>query len=218
MMNYFTIGYPQRQSNYMGPGNANPIYTTIFPDDGPDFATSGYFVWTKSSVGYPWDVDTFDENYIYNRTTELSWTDPTSFKRFTTDLPFSHRCVGVDEAGSQINVAAAHTTYNSYENCEITQTQPLGYAATEISAAAMLNTGGNLGTVKTRKLTYRYTCNSKYVDCTYKEVFSLGYEVGLYDWKYYVKNGSTWTLSQESIINEFDTGTVTPYLPCSNSY
>ena len=92
-MNYFVMAYPARVDSFMAPGNANPIYTSIFPDDATNnYAASGYFVWTKSPVGYPWDIKTFDTQYVYDRTTELSWTDPTTFKRFDHDLPMTRRC------------------------------------------------------------------------------------------------------------------------------
>lgn len=218
MMNYFVMGYPNRLNNYMGPGNANPIYTTITPDLGSKFATSGEFEWTKSSVGYPWDVKVFDSNYVYDRTTEANWTDPTSFKRFNRDLPMSRRCVAVKRAGGSIKIAAGNTTYTSYANCLPTVTQPLGYVVNTISAPAFVNLGAALGSVKVRYFTYRYSCNSSYENCMYEEVYSLGYGVGLYDWKYYVNQNGSFVLNQESVINQFDSGSATPYLPCSSSY
>jgi hypothetical protein len=218
MMNYFVMGYPNRLNNYMGPGNANPIYTNITPDLGSKFATSGQFEWIKSSVGYPWDIKTFDSNYIYDRTTELSWTDPTAFKRFNTDLPMSRRCVGVNKGGGSIRVAAGNTRYTSYANCLPTQIQALGYVVNTISAPTFVSLGAALGSVKSRYFTYRYSCNSNYANCTYQEVFSLGYGMGLYDWKYYVNQNGTFVLKQESVINRFDPGTATPYLPCRSSY
>jgi len=47
MLNYFVMKYPDRADYYRGPGNANPIYSAIFPDNGLSFATTRYFVWTK---------------------------------------------------------------------------------------------------------------------------------------------------------------------------
>lgn len=218
MMKYFTMSSPNRLTNYMGPGNANPIYTTIVPDLGTSFATSGYFVWTKSSIGYPWDIKSFDNKYVYDRTTELSWTDPTAFKRFTSDLPIAQRCLKTGKAGAAIKVASANTNYSSYGNCQVTQTQNLGYVVNSISAPKTVNTGGNLGTVQTRLFNYQYSCDLNYANCAYKEVFSLGYGIGLYDWKYYLNQGGVWVLSQESVINQLDTGAATPYLPCTTSY
>ena len=34
MLNYFVMGYPNRVDHFMGPGNANPIYTAIDPELG----------------------------------------------------------------------------------------------------------------------------------------------------------------------------------------
>jgi hypothetical protein len=218
MMKYFTMGYPNRISNYMGPGNANPIYTTMVPDLGEHFAASGYFLWTKSSLGYPWDIKMFDTKYIYDRTTELSWTDPTTFKRFNTDLPLSKRCVPVQRSGGTIRISSAATNYTSYANCLPTQTQNLGSVVNTISAPTSANTGGNLGSVKTRYLTYRYSCDSNYENCSFQEIFSLGYEVGIYDWRYYQNQGGIFKLMQETQMNQFDSGSATPYLPCPNSY
>lgn len=218
MLNYFTMAYPNRLQHYMGPGNANPIYTSISPDLGSSFAASGQFLWMKSAQGYPWDIKTYDSSYVYDRTTELSWIDPTSFKRFNSDLPMSKRCVSVKKSGGSIRISSNNTNYTSYSNCLPTQTQNLGYVINSISTPGMVNTGGNLGTVKTRYFTYRYSCNSNYENCTYQEVFSLGYGVGLYDWKYYVNQNGTFVLKRESVINQFDSGTATPYLPCSSSY
>lgn len=218
MMNYFTMGNSNRLNHYMGPGNANPVYTTISPDLGDQFAVSGEFFWTKSSVGYPWDIKTFDGNYVYDRSTELSWTDPTSFKRFNTDLPMSKRCVPVNKSGGTLYISNSKTNYTSYASCSSTQTQNLGYVVNSISAAKKVATGGNLGTVQTRLFTYKYSCNSSYGNCAYKEVYSLGYRVGLYDWKYYVNQNGTWVEKQESVINQLDSGSATPYTPCTTSY
>jgi hypothetical protein len=218
MLNYFVMAYPDRLSNNMGPGNANPVYTNIEPELGDKFATNGHFLWTKSSVGYPWDIKTFDQNYIYDRTTELSWTDPTTFKRFKTDLPMSRRCAPVAKSGGTINVSSAKTNFTSYANCQPTKTQNLGYVANTISAPTYVNTGGNLGTVLSRDFTYRYSCDSHYANCTYQEVFSLGHRIGLYDWKYYKSVKGSFHLVQESKINRFDSGSATPYLPCASSY
>jgi hypothetical protein len=218
MMNYFTMSYPNRLTNYMGPGNANPIYTDIVPDLGANFATTGYFLWTKSSSGYPWDIKTFDQKYIYDRTTELVWTNPTSFKRFNVDLPLAKRCVQVGLSGQSIKIAKANANYTSYANCLPTLTQNLGYVLNLVSPPKLVNTGGNLGTIQTRVLSYRYSCDSTYQNCEYQEKFFLGYRVGLYDWQYSLNIGGVFMMVQESKINQFKSGSATPYLPCTSSY
>jgi len=218
MMNYFVMSYPNRVDNFMGPGNANPIYTSITPEMQTGFATQGYFLWIKSVAGYPWDIKSFDSKYIYDRTTELSWTDPTSFKRFTKDLPMSPRCVSTRYTPPAIKLPPASTGYQFYASCQSYKPGQLNYVLNTISNATMASTSGNLGLVKTRYFRYRYNCNSSYGNCTDMEMFSLGYGVGLYDWKHYVNKNGTWTLVQDSTINNFKPGQTTPSLPCTTSY
>ena len=66
MLSYFVMAYPSRADHYMGPGNANPIYTSIDPEIQTGYAPQGTFFWVKSASGYPWDVNTFDQNYVYH--------------------------------------------------------------------------------------------------------------------------------------------------------
>jgi hypothetical protein len=217
MLNYFLMGYPDRIDNFMASSNANPIYSSVTPELGSGYAQQGSFVWTKSPQGYPWDVKTFDKNYIYDRSTELVWTDPTSFKRFNKDLPLSRRCISPN-SGAAIKIRKDRTAYTFYSDCTAYQTADLSYVTTQISKPIMVDTGGNLSQVKTRTLTYTYSCNSSYSNCLYKEVYSLGYNVGLYDWKYYVSQNKQWQLVQESIINNFSLGQSVPMFTCPNTY
>jgi len=46
MLDWMTMDSDLRSSHYMT-GSANPIYTDIGPDK---------FYWTKSGIGYPWDI------------------------------------------------------------------------------------------------------------------------------------------------------------------
>ncbi|MGH9512225.1 MAG: hypothetical protein ACRD2U_08825 [Terriglobales bacterium] len=217
MMNYFVMAYPNRVDNHMGPGNANAVYSAIFPDDNTNnYAASGYFLWIKSPSGYPWDIKTFDTQYVYDRATELGWTDPTSFKRFDKDLPMTRRCLPV-WAGATVAVQASGSTYQSFSQCQSYLRQPLGYVLNQTSAP-MTAYIDNIGFVPTRYFTYNYTCNRNYASCKYREVFSLGYGIGLYDWKYYVNQHGKFVLQQESVINNMEGGQTTPSLPCTNSY
>jgi len=50
------------------------------------------------------------------------------------------------------------------------------------------------------------------------EVYSLGFGIGLYDWKYYVNQKGAYVLQQESVINNQQGGQTTPSLPCTTSY
>jgi len=218
MLKYFVMAYPDRADHYMGPGNANPIYTTIDPELQSGYAAQGTFYWIKSASGYPWDVNTFDQNYVYHRATELKWLDPSTFKRQAQDMPLTPRCVSTRGGTPPIKLPPSRSTYSFYSNCQSYQTADLSYVVNTISKAAWVNTGGNLGTVKTRLLSYTYACNSSYSGCQYMEVFSLGQNVGLYDWKYYTAQNGNWVQKQESVINNFSVGHSTPYFACPNTY
>lgn len=217
MLNYFLMGYPNRVDHYMGPGNANPVYSSIDPELLSVFPAQGYLVWTKSTNGYPWDVKAFDTRYVYDRSTELNWTDPSSFKRFNMDLPMSPRCLASNRA-SNIQITPARSAFTFYSNCTAYQTSNLGYVLTSVTKPAMMDTGGNAGSVRTRQFKYRYGCDANYSNCTDMEVFSLGYQIGLYDWKHYTAQSGSWVLQQESAINNLDVGQTTPQFTCTNTY
>ena len=217
MLNYFVMAYPNRVDRYMGPGNANPIYSSINPELQSVVPAQGYFVWTKSVNGYPWDVKTFDANYVYDRSTELTWVDPSSFKRFNVDLPMSPRCVPANRASHNIKITRAQSAFTFYNSCTAQQTSNLGYVLNSITKPAMTTISG-LGQIKTRQFKYQYSCDSSYSNCTDMEVFSLGYQIGLYDWKHYVAQSGSWQLKQESVINNFSIGQTTPLFMCTNTY
>jgi hypothetical protein len=216
MLNYFVMAHPNRAANFMGPGNSNPIYSSISPDYLDAFAETGYFVWIKNANGYPWDVKSFDTQYVYDRSTELVWNDPQSFKRFDQDLPITRRCVKIGKAGAAIKTP--NTSYGFYAGCAKYQTGTLKFAWNTLTAPKLIDTRGNLGQVSTRLFKYHYGCDSTYANCSDLEVFSLGYQIGLYDWKHYTAQNGKWVLQQESLINNFHAGQSTPYLPCSSSY
>lgn len=218
MLKYFVMSYPNRVDQHMGPGNANPIYSSIVPDNATNkYAGSGYFVWTKSSNGYPWDIKTYDNSYVYDRATELGWNDPSSFKRFNVDLPMSPRCVRAGKSGGVLKIPSSNTTYQSYSQCQSYLSQSLGYVVNSISAPVTVNVG-NVGQTKTRYFQYQYSCDQNYANCKYMEVFSLGSGIGLFDWKYYVNQNGSFQLRQESIIDQLQGGQSPPLLLCTNSY
>lgn len=133
----------------------------------------------------------------------------------------SPRCVTIGEPAPTITVAPSASAYQFNSQCQAYPTGQLKYVVNNISKPVMVTSGGNLGTVKTRYFRYRYNCSSTNPgSCSDMEVFSLGYGVGLYDWKHYVQNTTTgtWTQVQDSKINNFSAGQTTPSLPCTSSY
>jgi hypothetical protein len=209
VMKYFVVAQGHRENEFMS-GAKNPIYTKVFPDQ--DFAETGYWFWLKSATGHGFDVKAFDANYVYMRSTELVWSDTTTFKRFVHDLPIAARCVPESNPGLEIKVS--DTAYQYYSACKSYKESRLGTAVNSLDAPALMDTGGNIGKVWTRVLHYRYNCNANFEQCTDEEQFYLANGYGEWQWRHY-KNGM---LVNSTVINNIEPGTTNATLPCKNSY
>jgi hypothetical protein len=208
-MQYFAMGKQHRKNQFLS-GNKNPIYTEVFPDE--DFAPEGYWFWLKSPTAHGFDVDTFDENNIYLRSTELEWKDNTTFKRKYRDVPLTSRCVPVDGASDEVQVREARFVF--YASCAPYKTSTLGTIVNRLDAPVLMDTGGNLGKVWTRVLHYHYNCDPHFRNCKEEEQFFLGKGYGQWQWRHY-RNGE---LVNTTIINHIGPGVVTSTLPCTESY
>jgi hypothetical protein len=209
VMKYFAMDQQKRPNQFMS-GSPNPIYTEVYPNQ--DFATSGYWFWLKSPNADGFDVKAFDPHYVYMRSTELNWTNNSSFKRFAQDLPIAARCITAGKPGPQIKVA--NTTFKYYQSCSAYKSSNLGTAVNDLDAPVLMKAGGNLGYVWTRVLHYHYDCNSNYQSCSEEEQFFLGNGYGLWQWKHY-RNGS---LAGSALMNNVKSGVADETLPCRNSY
>ena len=208
-MQYFVLNKQARETQFMS-GQPNPIYTEVFPDQ--DFAASGYWFWLKSAKAHGFDVKAFDPQYVYIRSTELTWTDNSTFKRFVHDLPIAARCAPVNSAGAQIQVP--DTTFQYFASCGSYKSSQLGTSLNDLDAPVLMDAGGNIGSVMTRVLHYRYNCDAGFQSCTNEEQFFLGKGYGLWKWVHY-KSGAVVKSSQMSDLNP---GSATGTLSCTNSY
>jgi hypothetical protein len=208
-MQYFAMDQQDRETQFMN-GQTNPIYTEVFPNE--DFAASGYWFWLKSPSAHGFDVKVFDQNYVYIRSTELVWTDNTTFKRFVTDLPIAARCAPINAAGPEIQ--APDTSFQYFASCSPYQTSQLGTSVNDLDAPVLMETGGNIGQVSTRVLHYRYNCDNNFQNCVNEEQFFLAQDYGQWQWKHY-QNG---ILVNSTLINNIEPGTASGTLPCANSY
>jgi len=209
VMKYFVMARSLRSSHFMS-GTKNSIYTEVFPDE--DFARNGYWVWIKSPNGHGFDVKAFDKDYIYMRSTELSWKDNTSFKRFRHDLPVAERCIPEGSAGPEIKVR--DTSYDFFSACKVFKQSQLGTAMNTLDAPVLMNAGENIGEVWTRVLHYRYNCNPDFQQCQDEEQFYLANGYGEWQWKHY-RNGA---LVNSTLINQMSSGSTTAGLPCKESF
>jgi hypothetical protein len=209
VMKYFAMDREKRTSHFLE-GSPNPIYTEVF--SGGNFAASGYWFWLKGRKAHGFDVKSFDEKYVYMRSTELTWKDNTSFKRFEHDLPIAARCVPEGKAGPQIKVG--DTRFNYFSSCRPYKSSTLGTAVNDLDAPQQMDAGGNLGQVWTRILHYHYNCDKNYQNCKDEELFYLANGYGLWQWKHY-NNGE---LIKRALMNNIRQGRPDATLPCEESY
>ena len=209
MLDWMTLDSSLR-STYHLEGTSNPLYTVMQP---------GKFYWVKGGGGYPWDIQLYDSKYIYLWITELSWTVPQSYKKFTnnTNLPLVPRCAIAGTPGSTIKVA--NTNYDLHTNCAQTCSVTLGLqnAINQVWGPYYFSFGGSLpSNLKTLVISYRYNCDSTYQICNDKEEYYVAQRYGLVQWVHYIRIPATGAYAQlqKTIFNKLIVGVVTPDFPC----
>jgi len=205
MLDWMTMDSDLRSTYHME-GTRNPIYTVM---------ESGKFYWVKSGLGYPWDIQIYDNNYIYLSVTELSWTVPESYKKFTKNLKLVPRCAVAGNPGSTITVT--NTNYDLHTNCSSTCSVTLGLqdAINEVWGPYNYTFGGDLpSNLKTLVISYRYNCTANYATCMDKEEYYVTQRYGLVQWVHYVFVNGSWGQVQKTVLNQMVVGVVTPYFPC----
>ena len=209
VMHYFVMDKEHRATQFLS-GTKNPIYTEVFPNE--DFAARGYWFWLKSPSAHGFDVDVFDEKYVYLRSTELIWKDNTTFKRKVRDVPLTSRCVPINAPASEIEIR--DVGFGFYSSCNLYKASLLGTIVNRLDAPVLTDTEGNIGRVWTRVLHYQYNCDKHFGNCKDEEQFFLGRGYGQWQWRHY-RNGE---LVNTTLINHIGTGTAKEILPCPGSY
>lgn len=180
MLAWMTMDPALAVDNHLS-GTANPIYTSMATDR---------FFWTKTGNGYPWDIQLFDDNYIYLWVTELDWSNPRSFKMFNSPTlgyynePLAPRYSPAGYPGSSIKIT--DTTYEIHTDCDTFTTHHLGYGINEVWGPYTESLGGDLpDNLTTMVISYRYTCNPNYDHCGSKEAYHFAQPYGLVEWEHF---------------------------------
>jgi len=208
-MQYFVMRKELRENHYLS-GEANPIYTNIFPD--VDFAPAGYWFWLKSSEAHGFDIKAFDEKHIYIRGTELNWKDNTTFKRKQEDTALTTRCVPVNAASPVLRIS--NTRFSFYANCKLYKTSSLGTIVNNLDAPEVMDAGGDIGQVLTRVLHYRFNCDKHFENCKDEEQSFLSKGYGRWKWVH-LKYGE---VVKTTVANHISKGTAHAIPPCQNAY
>ena len=205
MLDWMTLDSNVRDNNHMA-GSANPLYTQM---------ASKKFYWTKGASGQPWDIQLYDNNYVYLWITELNWADPHTFKKFAnnTNMPLVPRCAKAGFPGATIYVP--NTSYQTYSDCTHYTTRNLLKGVNQVWGPYSITLGGNLpSNLKVLVASYRYNCNSSYGSCGDKEEYYLAQKYGLVQWAHYSLVKGTYELKQKTVFNKLVSGGTTPSFPC----
>ncbi len=188
------VGQHYHMQNSAGGSATAYKFTTWIPSE-----NKLYYV--KNPQGYPWDINLYDSNYIYQWITEVTWTDPYQYKKFnngtgssTADFSFrwAPRC-GTPGSSNMWNPPTAGAQYNSrfeihpqnptqqpsMSECSLPYKESyLGYTLLELKSVASItlhDTRTNPPTtINAQDLPLQYTwgCGSEDVNsCTDREVF-----------------------------------------------
>lgn len=205
MLDWMTLDSDLRDSQHFS-GSANPLYTTMLPDK---------FYWTKSSSGYPWDIQLIDDKFIYLWITEYAWGDPNTYKKFSanTNMPLAPRCAKAGFPGSTIKVS--NTSYDIYTDCNNHTTHDLKNAINQVWGPYATSLGGDLPkNLPTLVVTYRYDCDATYGNCANREAYYLTQRYGLVQWVYYKLIDGKYQQQNKSVFNSLTPGTVDPDFTC----
>jgi hypothetical protein len=190
-------------------GTVNGHYNVLFPQ-------SGTFYWVKGSAGYPWDVDTFDANYIYQSITEQIWNNPYTYKIFQIALPWMPRCINIPSVPGKIasiTLDPSKTWFDIHSSCTSFTTHNLGYVVNEIWGPYNQSVAGGPA-APTLTLSYRYSCDSAYNSCQYKETFAMQKSNGMVQWTYYALENGRYVLVNQTTHGSASLGSVAPVHPC----
>jgi hypothetical protein len=198
----------------MDPGLASSYHMEgIIINGGP--SSYVYTIWNQSQAklyyvknpqGYPWDINLYDSNYIYQWVTELNWTDPASCKKFnnanqnsTSDrsMRWASRCAAPGGDNSSFwnpppnpNRTPPNPIYNTnyytYVDRVLQGAQDLGYSLLELKPTGTITITDHRAnpplpfSVTTLPLQYTYSCDSANVNsCLWREIDEYGLDTGV---------------------------------------
>jgi hypothetical protein len=204
MLDWMTLDSDLRAGSHMT--GTHPIYTSLWPDK----------VWyAKDSSGTTWDINLYDQNYIYGWITELNWGNPRDFKKSThnTNFPMSPRCAVPGYPGSAN--AISNTEYDIYVNCQFQSRQNLAKAITEVWGPFEATLWGDLPpNLPVMVVSYRYGCDNSYWNCSSKEEFVYAQRYGLVRWAQYELINNSYQQTGISTFNTLASGTAPLVFPC----
>jgi hypothetical protein len=192
-------------SNELGiSGSGQPIYTLVL----------GNQIWMLKSVkGYPWDMNTFDDKYVYQSITELDWNDPKSFKMFASESwPGANGgIVWAPRAMTPNPIVTADSSYRLHSDCSTFATQNLGGPImTYVTGPEEMDFGNDLGVQEAVSQFYIWGAGMAQMEINR---YAKGF--GLVQWELWRLVAGVYVQRQVSAFNVFMQKPLpVPYFPC----
>lgn len=211
MLNWMTMRSDLSVNHHMA-GTANPLFTK---------KTSNRFYWTKTNAGFPWDIQLYDQKYIYLWVTELDWQNPRSYKAFRSpklgkfNLPLVPRYAVGGYPGSKIKIS--DSSYEIHSDCTTFVRKNLGHVINEVWGPYKESLGGQLpDNLSTLVISYRYSCDSNYENCKDKEEFHVAKPYGLVKWQHQSLNSDGYYNRPDNVtyFNKIAEGQTSPVTAC----
>ncbi len=206
ILDFMLPGQVWQMANHLAvAGGGQPVFTVVL----------GNQIWQmKSTKGYPWDMHTFDDNYVYQSITEVNWDDPKTFKIFASkSWPGANGGIVWGKRDMSPNpVVTGDSSYRLYSDCTHFTTQNLGgpillYWDTD---PKIRDFGGALGKQLSISQHYIWGLNYANMEINY---YALYY--GLAQWELWVLSAGVYVQKQVSAFNTFVKGPCPqPVFPC----
>lgn len=190
----------------------NPMFVL----QSPLTTTSGWIYYIKNPSGFPWDINFYDQNYVYQCITEgpSGWTNPSSYKVFaSTSWPGGHGGIGwspryIGDGPFENYLVTEDTTYQTWLNGALQATQNLGAVSTLVQGPFNLACG-DLGTLACIILSYQW--NNPGVPLGTQEQFWYAYGYGQVRWQEYQLSSGIYVLKTDALFDQkVAGGTPTP--------
>jgi hypothetical protein len=173
--------------------------------------TGKTMVFGKTPHGFPWDLKSYDQKFIYDWATELDWTNPKDFKMQSAPVPMCPRFWDGNPTTYQFS---QHMPYNEYRNCVKGTAGDVGPAYFTIQPSFPMDFGGDVGVTNTILLTYYWG------DRKHREQLFLTLTAGWVRWSHAVLTQlpgsaySDYVIDSSVIHNKIVLGQVAPQFPC----
>src|SRR5215475_395319 len=182
----------------------NPMFTVHRPLD----SKIGWIYYCKSVKGYPWDINYYDQNLVYQCITEAEggWDDPTSYKVFACKS-WPHNHGGIAWSARYLNplpytqFLMSASDYKRYKKGNLEAEQHLGGPTVCLVQGPYSLAIGKLGTQNCLLQTYQWGNGLHSME---ENVYAEHY--GWVRWRLFGLRDGTYELKQDSTFDVQTTG------------